>query len=291
MQARPRQLPARTQIFACALLAAALIAPVAGLKLRLAFELFPGALYLGLMALPAFFGGGTPARPGPDLQLGAYGGPAYTMASPLSFTQPGGTDLRFESIPWEGQSFKPPPYYGLRGIVWPANSGQGLMLDFTHIKAESVKDVRVDQTGTRDGQQVPEQEQLSATFSKLEFTHGYNILTLNLMRRRAPTARKLVAYAGAGGGIAIPHVEVGRTGRPAKTRTSEYQLAGPAVQILGGVEWRFSRHVSLFLEYKLSCSAISGKVRDGGKVAVNLCTHQLLGGPAWHLRAAAIAGP
>ena len=203
MQARLRQLPVRTQTFACALLAASLIAPAAGFKLRPAFELFPGAVYLGLMAFPAFFGDGTAARPGPDLQLGAYGGPAYSMASPLSFTQPGGTDLRFESIPWEGQPFKPPPYYGLRGIVWPANSGQGLMLDFTHIKAESVKDVRVDQTGTRDGQQVPEQEQLSATFSKLEFTHGYNILTLNLMRRRAPTARKLVAYAGAGGALSL----------------------------------------------------------------------------------------
>ena len=282
MQVRLRSLSAQNHILACAVLTGLLVVPAAGL--RLPFELFPGAIYLGLMAWPAFLGGGDATRLGADFQLGAYGGPAYTMASPLSFSQAGGTDLRFESIAWEGQPFKPPPYYGLRGIVWPANGQQGLMLDFTHIKAKAVKDASVEQSGMRDGQPVVPQEPLSATFNKLEFTHGYNILTLNLVRRRAPTVAKLVAYAGAGGGVAIPHVEVGRTGWPAKTRTSEYQLAGPAVQILGGVEWRFSPHVSLFMEYKLSCSAISGAVKGGGKVETNLCTHQLLAGPAWHLR-------
>jgi lipid A oxidase len=67
-------------------------------------------------------------------------------------------------------------------------------------------------------------------------------------------------------------------------RTSEYQLAGPAVQVLGGIEWRVSPHISLFLEYKLSCSAIRGAVKGGGSVETRLCTHQLVTGPAWHLR-------
>jgi hypothetical protein len=284
MQVRLRR-PAGTHLFACAVLAASPAAPIA--EIRLPFDPLPGAIYLGLMAWPAFFGGGEPARLGHDLQLAAYGGPAYTMASPVSFTQPGGTELRFESVPWAGQPFKPPPYYGLRGIVWAANGRQGVMLDFTHIKAKALKHSRVEQSGTRDGRPVPPHEKLSATFSKLEFTHGYNILTLNAMRRRAPAAGKLVAYAGAGGGIAIPHVEVGRAGWRAKTRTSEYQLSGPAAQILGGVEWRFSPRLSLFVEYKLSCSLISGAVKGGGRVETNLCTHQLLAGPAWRLKAAA----
>jgi hypothetical protein len=285
MHVRPRRRFAETLAAASALVVASLSATPGGVRLHLPFEVYPGAIYLGLLAWPGFRGGGEGAEGVPDLQLGAYGGPAYTMASPLNFTQRGGTALRFGAIPWEGQPFKPPPYYGLRGILWPANGRQGLMVDFTHIKADAVKEAFVDQEGTRDGLPVPPQEKLSATFRKLEFTHGYNLFTLNLVRRSALRPAKLLAYAGAGAGIAIPHVEVGRPGWPAETRTSEYQLAGPAVQVLGGMEWRFSPHVSLFLEYKLSCSAITGAVKGGGKVETNLCTHQLLAGPAWHLKA------
>ena len=287
MQARLRQLPVRTQTCACALLAASLIAPAAGFKLRPAFELFPGAVYLGLMAFPAFFGDGTAARPGPDLQLGAYGGPAYTMASPLSFTQPGGTDLRFESIPWEGQPFKPPPYYGLRGIVWPANSGQGLMLDFTHIKAIAIKDRPVQQSGFKDGDHVPPQAPVADTLKRLEFTHGYNLLTLNALRRGASRGPNLIPYGGLGLGVAIPHVEVQRADKPQSTRTDEYQITGPALQAISGIEWRFGRRLSLFVEYKLSCAMIRGDLVGGGKVTTNLCTHQLPLGLAVHLRARA----
>ncbi len=288
MHARPRhRLFAETLAVASALVFASLNHPSGGVRLHLPFEVYPGAIYLGLLAWPAFLSVGDGARDGPDLQLAAYGGPAYTMASGLKFTQSGGTDLRFGAVPWDGQPFRPPIYYGLRGIFWPANGRQGIMADFTHIKAKAVKESVVNQSGMRDGLSVPPREKLSATFSKLEFTHGYNLLTLNLVRRRALGSEKLLAYAGAGAGVAIPHVEVGRSGWPPKTRTYEYQLAGPAVQVLGGVEWRFSPHVSVFVEYKLSCSAISGAVKGGGNVETNLCTHQLLGGPAWHLRARA----
>jgi hypothetical protein len=43
--------------------------------------------------------------------------------------------------------------------------------------------------------------------------------------------------------------------------------------------------MSLFVEYKLSCAMICGDLVGGGKVTTNLCTHQLLAGPAVHLRA------
>jgi hypothetical protein len=57
-----------------------------------------------------------------------------------------------------------------------------------------------DQSETRDGMPVPSREQLS-TFSKLEFTRGYNLLTLNLVRRRALGSERLLAYAGAGAAL------------------------------------------------------------------------------------------
>lgn len=291
MLARSRRHRAETLLLASVLAAASLGVPVSGVRLRLPFELFPSVVYLGLLSWPAFLGRGEGGDGAPDLQLAAYGGPAYTQASPLHFTQRGGTDLHFEAVHWKGQPFKPPPYYGLRGILWPANAAQGLMVDFTHIKAKARWDVPVQQQGTRDGLPVPPREALTATFNKLEFTHGYNLLTFNLVRRRPLGAKGLVAYAGAGAGVSIPHVEVGRAGAPPKTRTSEYQLTGPAVQVLGGMEWRFTPHLSLFLEYKLSCSTIRGGVKGGGRVATNLCTHQFLAGPAWHLQAPRAVAP
>lgn len=206
------------------------------------------------------------------------------MPSGLRLTQPGGTDMRFGKIAWEGQPFRPPPYYGLRAIYWLPSSRLGLMGDFTHIKAMAVKSKLVDQSGLRDGMPVPAQDYLSATFKRLAFTHGYNLLTFNLVRRGTLRRSGLVPYGGAGLGVAYPHVEVQRAGAPVADRTYEYQLVSPAMQVLGGIEWRFGKRLSVFVEYKLSCAAIRGSLVGGGTVRTNLCTHQLLAGPAFHLR-------
>jgi hypothetical protein len=186
---------------------------------------------------------------------------------------------------WDGEPFKDPIYYGFRGYLWPRNARTGVMVDFTHIKAMARLQNVVDQSGTREGEPVAAREQLSATFRRLEFTHGYNFLTLNLLRRAGSKERHLIPYVGAGAGIALPHVEVLRQGRDRSERTSEYQVTFPAVQVLAGIEWRVMQHFSLFAEYKLSCAMIRGKLKTGGTVDTDLCTHQLLGGPSWHLRA------
>jgi hypothetical protein len=287
-----RAYPSRPLVETIALTSIVVIAALgaAPLKLNRQFGVYPGAIYLGLLAWPAFFSG-EGADEGPDLQLAAYGGPAYTMPSPLIYSEPTGTDLRFSAISWEGESFDDPPYYGLRGILWPGNGRHGIMADFTHIKAKAVKHAAVELQGTRDGAPVPTQEKLSKTFRRLEFTHGYNLFTVNLVRRTASSPRGLVVYAGAGAGIAIPHVEVRRRDRPPQAQTSEYQITGPAVQILGGMEWRVAPRFSLFVEYKLSCATIHGDLKGGGSVDTNLCTHQLLGGPAWHLKARQVTAP
>jgi lipid A oxidase len=131
---------------------------------------------------------------------------------------------------------------------------------------------------------VPPQAPISATLKRLEFTHGYNLLTLNALRRGASRGPNLIPYFGLGLGVAIPHVEVERADTPQSARTFEYQITGPALQLLGGIEWRFGRRLSLFVEYKLSCAMIRGDLVGGGKVTTNLCTHQLPLGLAVHLR-------
>jgi len=263
---------------------AATMATLGGeIRLRLPFDIFPGAAYLALLSFPAVWRERSGGDASADLQLGAYLGPAYTGGSDLNLVQPGGTDMTFRDIAWEGRPFRRPPYYGYRAIYWPSDR-YGVMLDFTHIKAIAIKDRPVQQSGFKDGDHVPPQAPISATLKRLEFTHGYNLLTLNALRRGASRGPNLIPYFGLGLGVAIPHVEVERADTPQSARTFEYQLTGPALQLLGGIEWRFGRRLSLFVEYKLSCAMIRGDLVGGGKVTTNLCTHQLPLGLAVHLR-------
>ena len=265
------------------------LASVAGeTRLRLPFDVLPGAVYLALFSLPALSERSDAS--GADAQLGAYLGPAYTSRSSLNLVQPGGTDMTFGDIAWEGKPFRPPPYYGYRAICWLSDR-YGVMLDFTHIKAIAIKNRPGQQSGFKDGDHVPTQAPVSATLKRLEFTHGYNLLTLNALRRASMRAPNLMPYAGVGLGVAIPHVEVQRADKPQSTRTYEYQITGPALQLLGGIEWRLGRRLSLFVEYKLTCTMIRGDLVGGGKVTTNLCTHQVPVGIAVHLRARATAAP
>ena len=261
------------------------LASVAGeTRLRLPFDVLPGAVYLALFSLPALSERSDAS--GADAQLGAYLGPAYTARSSVNLVQPGGTDMTFSDVAWEGKPFRPPPYYGYRGIYWPSDR-YGVMLDFTHIKAVAIKDRPGQQSGFKDGDHVPALAPVSDTLKRLEFTHGYNLLTLNALRRASMRGPNLIPYAGVGLGVAIPHVEVQRPDKPQSARTDEYQITGPALQLLGGIEWRFGRRLSLFVEYKLACAMIRGDLVGGGKVTTNLCTHQLPVGLAVHLRARA----
>ena len=265
------------------------LASVAGeTRLRLPFDVLPGAVYLALFSLPALLERSDAS--GADAQLGAYLGPAYTSRSSLNLVQPGGTDMTFGDIAWEGKPFHPPPYYGYRAIYWLSDR-YGFMLDFTHIKAIAIKNRPGQQSGFKDGDHVPTQAPVSATLKRLEFTHGYNLLTLNALRRASMRAPNLMPYAGVGLGVAIPHVEVQRADKPQSTRTYEYQITGPALQLLGGIEWRLGRRLSLFVEYKLTCAMIRGDLVGGGKVTTNLCTHQVPVGIAVHLRVRAAAAP
>jgi hypothetical protein len=71
---------------------------------------------------------------------------------------------------------------------------------------------------------------------------------------------RLLPYVGL---VAIPHVEVKLKAFPAQD-TSEYQFAGGAAQVLGGLEYRLDDAWSLFAEGKLSYSHLATELEGGG---------------------------
>jgi hypothetical protein len=237
---------------------------------------------------------------GREVQVGAYGGVSYTQPSTVTIENPGKTDLKADKINWIGRPFKSPIYYGLRMLTWGPLARFGAMVDFTHAKAISVPSDEATFSGLRDGRPVQPKARVGEVFRHLEFSHGHNLLTLNGLARFGTFFGRVRPYAGIGGGVALPHTEVGFAGE--KERTYEYQFAGLAWQALTGIEVRLGR-VSLFFEYKFTFSPyavplslthtggllvsdlwrqleawLTGQAPPGGTLRTTLITHHAVSG-------------
>jgi hypothetical protein len=66
------------------LLAATMVTLGSEIRLRLPFDIFPGAAYLALLSFPAIWREAGGGDDGADLQLGAYGGPGSLCLSNTS---------------------------------------------------------------------------------------------------------------------------------------------------------------------------------------------------------------
>lgn len=209
--------------------------------------------WLGLGLMLAGFAASQPA--GAEWQAGVYGGYTLTHNSDIDYSGPALGNRTFFDVRWKGEALEMPPYYGLRLTRWFEQvPGWGVQVDFSHTKAAADLDAR-----------------LRPSFSRLEFTNGLNIATLNGVYRWAAIGR-LTPYAGAGLGIIVPHVEVTTPGYES-TRTFEYQLAGMAAVGFGGVDFAITDSFSVFGEYKLSYSRVEADLVGGGTLSTDLVTH------------------
>ncbi len=226
-------------------------------------------LIAGLYPLPAHA----------EWTLSIYGGTSLTLDSDVRLKQPGETRLTFHQVDWESAPFKEPQYFGLRLTYWLSRrSPWGLAIDFVHDKMIAELDQKVSVVGRRRGDRVDADEILGDSFAKLEFSHGHNLLTANVFYRWLPHGHRrtswmgrLQPYIGLGAGVAIPHVEV-VTG---PSVTGEYQFAGPAFQGLAGIDVGLSRHVSLFVELRLSYAYINADLNGGGSLETDALTYHL----------------
>ena len=167
----------------------------------------------------------------------------------------GGTPVD-RTITWEGKSFDPPPYYGVKAIYWK-DSGWGYGLEMTHAKAYASSD-----------------DLTALGLDSLEFTDGHNIVTANIHRRWEDLWWKgrLTPFVTAGLGVAVPHVDIEPTG---SAHTFGYQLTGPAARLGAGVSYEFTERVSVFTEYQFTYSANEVELDSGGTLETDLITNAL----------------
>ncbi len=186
-----------------------------------------------------------------EVELSFYGGAQSAPHSDVFIS--GDPDYPTNTrVKWEGRSFDPPPYYGLRATYW-ASDTFGYGLDFTHTKVYS-------SDASRDG----------TPFTTLEFTDGLNTLTANAYRRFQPMGG-VTPYVGAGVGLAIPHVEVSN----GTTSTLGYQVTGPAATVLAGATYPISDRFSVFGEYKFTYSQNEADLDGGGTLNTDIITNAL----------------
>ena len=212
-------------------------------------------------------------------QIGLYGGGNSTPMADVFLKQPNGTDMVLKDVPWTGEPFEDPPYYGVRGIYWlPALPRLGAMIDFAHAKSISLRQAEVEQSGTLDGEPVPPRGKVGDTFTKLEYSHGLNFLTLNAIYRFGGWHQRFLPYIGAGAGLVIPHTEIARTNVARENWTYRYEISGPGFQGFAGLEMRLfpSRRYAIFGEYKAGYAINSTELLEGGTVTNNLWAHQAI---------------
>lgn len=188
-----------------------------------------------------------------ETELSVYAGYQTAPHSVVSGNDPDATWTGDFTAGWDGKSFAPPPYYGVRAIRWTSETF-GWGAEFTHAKVYANDSTRSDNG-----------------YDRFEFTDGLNIITLNAMRRwPAQWGDKITPYVGAGVGFAMPHVDIQADGG---AHTFGYQVTGPAVRAIAGASYQFNDTWSAFAEYQGTYSMNSVDLENGGSLETDVITN------------------
>lgn len=199
-----------------------------------------------------------------ETELSLYLGWQGVSDSTGSGTLPGGAPFSRE-FDWQGKPFDAPIYYGGRATWWMQND-IGVGIEGTHTKAyASAGDLA------------------ALGLSRLELSDGHNIITANVLKRWPGLLKgaPITPYAGAGVGVAIPHVDVQVPG--AANRTYGYEYTGPAVRGIAGLKYALNDRWAVFGEYQVTWSdnditidpdpTVAGQT--AGQLETEITTHAL----------------
>jgi lipid A oxidase len=216
-----------------------------------------------------------------EVELSIFTGVALTQDNDLRLQQNGGTDLTFHDVSYEGRDFDTPPYYGARALWFPSEASHwGFGAEFFHMKLYAETDSTVHVTGRRNGAGVDDNERIDNTIESFSLSHGLNYALGDIVYRWQPGRRgedflgHLEPYVGLGLGAAIPHVESGVNGK----FHEEYQLHGPGVEALAGMNIALTHHIGLMFEYKFTYANLDSLDIPGGSIEVTPLTHHLVTG-------------
>ena len=217
--------------------------------------------------------------------VAAYLGGARTHNSALKISQPGaGNDLTFGGVRFDGRSFDPPLYYGLRGGYFLRRAPSvGLEAEFIHLKVFSDPQQQVRASGQLRGAQINRTQRLGQTVEQYSISHGVNLLLFNVAarhafaREEAHPAGRLILTARAGLGPTIPHTESNVEG----ARQEQYELGSAAWQIAGGAEVKLRGGLYVLGEYKFTRTRQRGKIFAGEAESL-LRTHHGVFGLNYH---------
>ncbi|MCZ7675112.1 MAG: outer membrane beta-barrel protein [Roseovarius sp.] len=170
-----------------------------------------------------------------EIELSLYLGWQGVSDSTGSGTLPGGAPFA-RKFNWDGKPFDAPIYYGGRATWWTAGDF-GFGVEGTHAKVfASAADLA------------------ALGLSRLEFSNGHNIFTVNAMRRwpDAFEGIDLAPYLGGGIGLAVPHVDAQVIG--AANRTYGFETTGLALRGIAGLKYAINERWALFGEYQITWS-------------------------------------
>ena len=170
-----------------------------------------------------------------EMELSFYLGAQSVTDSTASGFLPGGAAFS-RSVDWDGKPFDAPIYYGGRATWW-TETNFGFGVEGTHTKAYASA-----------------ADQAAIGVGRLELSDGHNIITANVMKRwpGAFNSGMFTPYAGAGIGVAIPHVDIQVLGAP--NRTFGYEHTGVAVRGIAGIKYDFNENWAIFSEYQFTWS-------------------------------------
>lgn len=217
--------------------------------------------------------------------VAAYTGGAATRNARLSVSQPAlGNRLTFEGVRFDGRSFEPPLYYGLRGGYFLRHPVEvGFEAEFIHLKVFSDPQQIVAASGRRGGSPLDAQIPLGQIVQQYSISHGANLLLFNVAARRrfgASSERRgglAVLTARAGLGPTIPHTESSVEG----LRQEQYEVGRVAWQAAGGAELKLWRGLHALGEYKFTRTRQRGKIANGEARSL-LRTHHGVFGLSYH---------
>ncbi|MBA3963790.1 MAG: outer membrane beta-barrel protein [Chthoniobacterales bacterium] len=216
-----------------------------------------------------------------EIDFSIFTGVALSQDSDLDLHQNGGTNLTFHKVSFKGRDFETPPYYGARLLWYPSQESHwGFGAEFFHLKLYTETGDTVHVTGQRNGIGVDDNERIDDTVQQFSISHGLNFALADIVYRWQPGQRgqdffgHLQPYVGLGLGAVIPHVE----SEVNQEFHEEYQVHGPGVQALAGVNVSLTKHWGLLFEYKFTYADLDSLDIPHGSIEITPLTHSLVGG-------------